>query len=299
MKSLSRRKFLAQGSFAAAAVTATTLFPRHASAFPLKNAPGLQLYSVGDPLKKDVNGTLKKVRAIGYMEVETAGFGNLTAKQFRQALDAAGLRCHSSHLDLNTGDLDLMFDNAHTVGAHYAVSAVLLPEGARANKDLFKMNADDYKKVAANANRIARKAKQAGLQYAYHNHNFEFIDLGNGKIGYDILLKETDPELVQFELDCGWMVSAGRNPIDYFKRYPNRYKMIHVKDFVPHTQERPMVNMEMNGTELGRGAIDYKPLLAAAKSIGVEYYYVEQEPPFVGMTPIQAVKADFDYLRAL
>jgi len=260
------------------------------------------LYSVGDPFKKDVNGTLKSVHTIGYREIETAGFAHLTAKEFRKALDSAGLQCHSSHLPLNSNELGPVFDDAHTVGAHYAVSAILMPEGSHpgdVNKSLFDLKLDDYKRIAENANRIARKAKQAGLQYAYHNHNFEFIDQGNGKIGYDVLLKETDPELVKFELDCGWMVSAGHSPIHYFRRYPTRYQMIHVKDFVPGTQERPMVNMDMAGTELGRGAIDYKPILAAAKSIGVKYYYVEQEPPFVGMTPLQAVKVDFDYLRAL
>ena len=300
---LSRRKFLARSSVAAAAVTAAAVLPQHTWAYPLKDAPGLQLYSVGAPLTKDVSGTLSQVRAIGYTQVETAGFANLTAKEFRKALDAAGLRCHSSHLDFfKTQDLGPLFDDAHTVGAHYAVSAILLPEGshpANVNSALFQRKLDDYKRVAVNANRIALNAKQAGLQYAYHNHNYEFIDLGNGQIGYDVLLKETDPELVKFELDCGWMVMGGRDPIDYFKRYPNRYKMIHVKDFVPGTQERPMVDMQMQGTRLGRGVINYKPIFAAAKKIGIDYYYLEPQPPLKGTAPFQAVKIDFDYLRDL
>ena len=294
MKSISRRKFIVQAGFAA---TATALISRNASAYPLNGAPGLQLYSVGEPLKRDVPGTLAKVHAIGYREVETAGFAGLSAKQFRSALDTAGLRCHSCHLEMNTPNLAAIFDDAHAIGAHYAVSAVLLPQGS--HTDFFKLNLDDYKRIAANANRIAKLAKQSGLQYAYHNHNFEFIDLGHGQIGYDVLLQETDPELVNFELDCGWMVYAGRNPIDYFRKYPHRYRMIHVKDFVRGTQKHTMKNMEMDGTELGRGTVDYKPILAEAKKIGIEYYYVEQEPPFVGMTPFQAVKVDFDYLRSL
>jgi sugar phosphate isomerase/epimerase len=303
MSYLSRRSFLVQSGLAAAAATVNAAFPKRSWAFPLNGPPGLQLWSVKDPLQQDVPGTLSKVRAIGYQEVETAGFAGLTAQQFRKALDTAGLQCHSCHLEMNTPDLAPLFEEAQVIGAHYAVSAILLPEGWRptdVNKQLFHLTADDFKRIAEYANRIAEKAKHAGLQYTYHNHNFEFVDLGGGQIGYDILLKETNPDLVKFELDCGWMILSGYNPIDYFHKYPNRYRMMHVKEFVKATQPRhPMVKIEMDGTELGRGSIDYRPIFAAAKSAHVERYFVEQEAPFVGITPFQAIKIDFDYLQSV
>lgn len=256
---------------------------------------GLQLYSVGNDLRKDVPGTLRQVRAIGYQRVETAGFGGLTAKAFRVQLDQAQLVCPSTHLQMQSGDLASLFDDAHTVGAHYVVSS-----GSFASKSQGQ-TLDGYLAMAEHLNDMGRKAKAAGLQYAYHNHNFEFRKLDGDKIGYDVLLKQTDPKLVDFELDCGWMVAAGYNPVEYFRNYPGRYRMLHIKDFVatstPSTSlardERPQ------GTELGRGHIDYKPILLAAQKAGIHDYYVEQEPPFPDMPALAAVKVDYQYLRAL
>jgi sugar phosphate isomerase/epimerase len=160
---------------------------------------------------------------------------------------------------------------------------------------------DDFKRTAELANKIGAKAKQAGLQYAYHNHNFEFKDQGGGKTGYDLLLAETDPELVKFELDCGWMVASGHDPIDYFGKYPNRYRMIHVKDFQKGTL--PTTTLlgagAPKGTELGRGFIEYGPIFAAASKAGVEHFFSEQEPPIEGMTALEAAKVNFEYMRAL
>jgi sugar phosphate isomerase/epimerase len=155
--------------------------------------------------------------------------------------------------------------------------------------------------MADRLNDLGRKAKVAGLQYAYHNHNFEFRKLDGDRIGYDVLLKYTDPALVAFEPDCGWMAAAEYNPIEYFRQYPGRYRMLHIKDFVatkgPSTSlakdERPQ------GTELGRGHIDYKPILLAAAKAGIHDYYVEQEPPFLDMSALAAVKVDYQYLRTL
>ena len=129
------------------------------------------------------------------------------------------------------------------------------------------MRADEAKRTAEIANRIGAAAKRAGLQYVYHNHDAEFADQGGGVIGYDLLLRETDPDLVKFEIDCGWMIFAGHNPIEYFKKYPNRFPMIHVKDFLPaHGKGAVAGNTaQMLGAELGRGVVDYKPIFAAAE----------------------------------
>ncbi len=272
---------------------------------PLGKAPGIQLYTVSADLDRDVPGTLKALHTIGYEYVETAGFAKLTAADFRKQLDGAGLKCPSAHLQFSTADPGPLFDDAHAVGAHYAVSSVLIakPMGtsmADAIKALSSLTLDDFKKTAELANQIGTKAKASGLQYAYHNHNFEFRDLGGGKIGYDVLLKETDPDLVKFELDCGWITVAGYSPIEYFKNYPNRYRMIHVKDFLPGpTTTNLMGPNRPTGTELGRGHIDYKPIFAAAGPAGVEYYFSEQEPPITGMTALEAAKVNYEYMHAI
>jgi sugar phosphate isomerase/epimerase len=306
MTQLTRRKFLASGGALCAATAAIPALSRLASAEPLGRAPGIQLYTVAADLNKDVPGTLKALRSIGYKYVETAGFANLAAKDFRRQLDEAGLVCPSAHLRFSEADPAPLFEDALAVGAHYAVSSVLIakPMGnsmAAAMHALSSLTLDDFKRTAKLANSIGAKARKAGLQYAYHNHNFEFKDQGNGQIGYEVLVKETDPDLVKFELDCGWMVEAGYSPVEYFHKYPNRYRMIHVKDFLP--TDKPITSLagpdRPKGTELGKGHIDYKPIFAAAGPAGVEYYFSEQEPPFVGMTPLEAAKVNYDYMCAL
>ena len=151
------------------------------------------------------------------------------------------------------------------------------------------------------ANRIGTAAKRAGLQYVYHNHAREFARLGDSARGdaavaYDILLRETDAELVKFEIDCGWMIFGGHDPIAYFGKYPHRFPLIHVKDFLPKSKQAAG---QMLGAELGRGVIDYAPIFAAAAKAGLKHYFVEQEDPFARMPPLQAAKIDYDYLHAL
>ena len=291
MNALSRRRFLLQGSATAAAAV---LAPR-LGAMAARQPIGIQLYTVGADLKKDVPGTLRQLRGIGYGEVETAGFGGLTAEQFRAELDKAGLACHSVHLQLQSAELQSLMDDAKVVGAHYVVCSALLPPGSA------QATVDDYKKMAAHLNEIARTAKQSGLQYAYHNHNMEFQKLDGKTMGYDVLLAETDPALVDFEIDCGWMIAAGQKPEEYFSRYPKRIRMLHIKDFVRGSKVSTSLARDQRpqGTELGHGYIDYKPILAAAAKIHIDHYFVEQEPPFPDMPAIQAAKVDYDYLHTL
>jgi sugar phosphate isomerase/epimerase len=293
MPPISRRQFLQQGTVAAA--TLATSLAQPALALPASRPIGIQLYTVADTLQKDVGGTLKQICGIGYAEVETAGFAGLTAKQFRSAIDDAGLACHSAHLQMNTPDLAPVFDDAQNLGAHYVVCSAIFPSTASSPP-----SADDYKQLAARLNNIGNQAKQANLQYAYHNHNFEFRAFDDGKIGYDVLLTETDAAFVDFELDCGWMVAAGFDPIQYFQKFPRRYKMLHIKDFVSASKISTSLSVDRpQGTELGRGHIDYRPILAAAAQTDVEHIFVEQEPPFPDMSSLDAAKVDYDYLRAL
>jgi sugar phosphate isomerase/epimerase len=301
MHSVSRRTFM---TTSAAAVVAGSL-PRNSWGASANYPLGVQLYMVGTELNADVSGTLKKLRAIGYQHVESFSLAGLTAPEFRKALDDADLKCHSCHLMLNAEDLSPLFAQANALGGKYAVSSILLPFNEQVQlteivSKLSQLTLDDFKKMAALANRIGKKAKEAGLQYAYHNHNFEFKDYG-GQTGYDLLLKETDPELVKLELDCGWMTVGGQDPVAYFKKYPNRYRLFHAKDFVGLKPSSNSLDPTKHPaiTEVGSGKVDWPSIVAAAKAAGVEFYYVDHDPPFAGKTAFEAAKIDYDYLQPI
>lgn len=288
----SRRQFLAQIGKTAAAGALLAGEPLRLFANPLGKPIGLQLYTVGQQLKDDFDGTLKKVAALGYRVVETAGLFGKTPAEVKKSLDDAGLKCLSMHI-WSPGGIQETVPYAKELGAKYVVSSGNLPR-----RD--DVTLDDYKAFADHCNELGKQAKSAGLQFAYHNHNFEFKPLKGGT-GYDELIKSTDPELVKFELDCGWMAAAGHNPADYLGKFPDRYRMLHIKDFKPTPQpsyslakdERPAP------AELGRGHIDYKPIFAAAAKSQVEQYFVEQEPPFTEMPALEAIKVDYDYLHRM
>jgi sugar phosphate isomerase/epimerase len=314
MSSQSRRRFLALSGGAGVAAAAGALFPRRAWAGPMGLPSGIQLYTVSKPLAQDAPGTLKQLKAIGYTEVETAGLVKITAKAFRGLLDDAGLKCPSAHLQFGGGDMDAQFAEANALGAHYAVSSILRqldPEFLKAAKaaiangspmpkppKMEPLGLDGFKKTAEQMNEAGRKAKAAGLQYAYHNHNFEFEKMPDGGPGYDILVKETDPELVKFEIDCGWMTVAGGNPVEYFKKYPGRFRMLHIKDFkpVPRPTTDLMGDGRPTGADLGKGFIDYKPIFAAGKSAGIEHTFAEQEAPFT-VSQMESAKLDYAFLQ--
>ena len=298
----SRRLFLQQS----AAVSLASLLPFRSAFAEIVMPIGLQLYTVQDELKKDAAATLQALAKIGYREVESFPLQDITAAQMRTMLDDAGLKCPSAHLFFGMADNAKLFDQANALGAHYAVSSVLIPntlQGADLPKIHDIVNAftlDDFKKIAAKANEIGAQAQKAGLQYAYHNHTFEFRDYG-GHSGYEILLKETDPKLVKFELDCGWMITSGHNPIDYFTKYPGRYPLMHAKDFPADTPVTTKLGVDPahRPTEIGRGHIDYKPIIAAAEKSGLQHIFVEQDPPIEGMTSLEAVRISYEALRPI
>jgi sugar phosphate isomerase/epimerase len=294
----SRRQFLLSSGVGIAALASYGL-PRLARADVVGKRAGIQLYTINDAMRADPAGALKRLRQIGFLEVESAGFGSLSAKQFRGLLDDAGVSCPSAHLQFDLDNLGPAFEDAHALGATYAVSSIMrsLALGAKAPKEVLKtgMSLDEAKRTAEIANRIGDSAQRAGLQFTYHNHNFEFADQGGGAIGYDLLLKQTDPKLVKFQIDCGWMIFAGHDPVGYFGKYPGRFPMIHVKDFLPPAKG----DTDMRGAELGHGTVDYKPIFAAGAKAGLQHYFVEQEGPFARMTPLEAAQVDYDYLHAI
>ena len=286
---LSRRHFLAGSAGLIAA--------GGARADALGQPIGLQLYTVGDAIGRDFDGTLKTVAAIGYRAVE----GNLSlagrdARALKAVYDGLGLAWRSAHCgggDLRDG-LGKTIETAHAVGLEYLVCA--FPQIPASIGDVIKgITLDDWKANAELFNRIGERTHEAGITFAYHNHNIDFRRY-DGISGYDALLAATDPKLVKLELDCGWMVSAGLDPVDYLGRYPDRYVMLHVKDL--KREHIPNTDLKMASTEVGKGIIDWPRLLAAAAKTSVKGLYVEQEPPFVASS-LESVRVSFDYLKSL
>jgi len=303
----SRRELLIGGGSAFAASAFALGLPKLLSANPLGKPIGLELYTVGAELEKDYDGTLRQIAAIGYKEVETGVSPKRKAAEVKKSLQDAGLRCQALHMGF--GGIEEAIPYAKEIGATYVISSVTLPKVPEPGKfdmtsfmaQLSALTKDDFKKIAARCNEMGEEAKKAGLQFGYHNHNFEFKPLGAGEIGYDIVLRETDSSLVKFELDCGWMAAAGHDAVAYLTKYPKRYRLLHIKDFKPTVS--PSVSLDPSSrpmpAELGRGHVDYKPIFAAAKKTDVELYYVEQEPPFTTTPAMEAIKIDYEYLRAM
>lgn len=289
---MTRRQFLARSALSGAAAWLTLGAPGKLLAATAKGkALGIQLYMVLDAYQKDPLGTLKTLKAIGYTEIEA--IVTSTAKTLRDQLNETGLRSPSLHFD--SLGFEPGIDAAHTLGSRYIVSSMLpaIMQKEKGGKGDPTYSVDDARRTAEYANRLGEKAKQAGLQYAYHNHHLEFTDVGGGQTFYDVLLKETDHRLVQFELDCGWVHAGGKNPADYFKANPGRMPLMHAKDFLPGGAK------DYPGAELGRGTLDYKPIMAAADAAGLKHCFVEQEGPYARMSQLDAARVDYAYLRPL
>lgn len=289
---VTRRQFLARSALVGSAAWLAAGAPGRLLAAAAGKSLGIQLYMVLKAYQDDPMGTLKTLKSIGYAEIEA--IITSTAKTLRDQLNETGLACPSMHFD--SLGIDPGIEAAHTLGTQYIVSSMLPAIMAKMKGDKVQATytREDAKRTAEFANQIGEKAKTAGLQYAYHNHHLEFTDVGNGQTFYDVLLKETDPNLVKLELDCGWVHAGGKNPADYFKANPGRIPLMHAKDFLPS----PSPN-DFPGAELGRGTVDYKPIMAAADRAGLKHCFVEQEGPFNRMSQLEAARVDYAYLRPL
>jgi sugar phosphate isomerase/epimerase len=235
------------------------------TAAPLADRIGVQLYSVRDQLARDFDATMARVAQIGYDQVEFAGYYDRTPEQIRALLDRLHLTAPSSHIPLADfrNDLDGVIASAETIGHRY----VTIPHLSDAEHG---STVQSWRSLAQEFNRYAAATRKQGIGFAYHNHNFEFAALPGGETGYDVLMRETDPSLVDFEMDLYWTVFAGRDPIELFNRYPGRIKMWHVKDLMGTGDDKHMV-------PVGTGTIDFKRIFDNARLSGMRYFFVEQD----------------------
>ena len=290
MKSLTRRGFVKSAGLG---LLGGAIAGRSAFAAPWGRPVGLQLYSVREQLAKDYEGTLKQVGAIGYREVEAAGFYDHTAAQVKQAMADAQLKCVGGHYAYKAlaPDVDKIIEFHKELDCHYVICASPAHRDAAATGIL---TVDDLTWTMEQLNAIGEKVKKAGLQLGYHNHTPEFA-IQNGVVPYDAMIKAADPKLITFEMDCGWVKVGGGDPVELLKKYPTRISLLHVKDF------KPKVNPTDKGApppaELGRGTMDYVPIFAAAKAVNIKHFFVEQEG--FDMPPMDALRIDYEYVNAL
>ncbi len=289
MIAVNRRVFL--GTMGSALLAA-----RYAAAASIDRI-GMQLYTVRTNLEKDFEGTIAKVAATGYKEVEFAGYFGHTPQQVRNIVRAHGLTALSAHVDypsLAPDKLPAVLEAAHTIGHEYLVNA-WIDETVRKQPDIWKRAADVY-------NHAGEASKKAGIQFAYHNHNFEFSPV-DGELPFDTLLRRCDPSLVKMELDLCWIAAAGKDPLDYFHRYPGRFPLVHVKGLskIPAAtasgEPVPIPEVLPTITDVGHNdVIDWKRIFARSKEAGIKHYFVEHDVP---KDPFESLKTSYAYLKDL
>jgi sugar phosphate isomerase/epimerase len=241
----------------------------------------LELYTLRDLTSNDMLGTLRKVAEQGYKAVEFAGYGNSTPRDVRAELDSLGVRAPALHTNLNAlqTEHERLVDDARTLGCEYVVLASI-PQDQRGSVDAARQ-------LAAAFNAFGEACRAAGLQFAYHNHNFEFAPLGDTNM-YNILLEDTDPALVKYELDVFWARFANQDPIEVLERLAGRVPLLHVKDMT--------AGEERADAPVGEGIMPWPEILRAAASAGSEYYIVEQDHP---RNPLRDTGESFKNLKQL
>jgi sugar phosphate isomerase/epimerase len=307
MNRLDRREFLGAG-MAGLAVAATGPVTSLLRANPLGLPIGLALYTVRDQMRQDFRGTLAQVAAIGYQEVEISPWPKLSPSELKQAVDAAGLKAPAGHTDAQhlKDDVAPLIDTFKQAGLQYMICSfpatrpgaahpVTRTPGQRFDPSFGE---DDYKWMAETFNQVGEKCQKVGLQFGYHCHNLDF-KVFDGRPALDMLLADTDPKLVQLEMDCYWVLRAGKDPVDYMKRYPGRIPILHVKDMKPGLT--PTTSITEGGgegfTEVGRGWIDWKHIFQAGPEGGVKHYFVEQDK--CSGPPMESAKISYEYLKNL
>lgn len=246
---------------------------------PYLGAIGLQLYTARGLMAADFDGTLATVAGIGYREVEFAGYFGRPPDEVRSVLASLQLEAPATHVGFETVEhgWDDVLTTAQAIGHRYVV-VPWLPEDRR--------SVAGYREVAALFERAGAEARDAGLTFAYHNHDFVFTDLGGGTTGYGILCEETSVDNVQLEMDLFWTVKGGSDPLLWFARYPGRFPMVHVKD----------MNAEGQMVDPGRGLIDFPAIVAQKDEAGIRHWFVEHDDP---TNVIETLRMGYAYLHAM
>jgi sugar phosphate isomerase/epimerase len=291
-QAMNRRTFLETASTVTAATLLTSRFGWAAGDHKIDKV-GLQLYTVRDLMKGDFDGTIAKVAQIGYKEVEFAGYFGRTGQQVRAVCDRNGLAAIATHVQYDELDdkFPAVVETSKAIGLEYIVCP-WIPEDLRKSPDI-------WKQAAAKFNHCGELSKKAGMQFAYHNHWFEFLPV-DGKLPYDQLLKECDPNLVKMEMDLCWITAAGGDPVKYFNLYPGRFPLVHVKDLktLPKITAGGAQNYgdTVDLTEVGSGLIDWKKIFAQSEKAGIKHYIVEHDHP---KQPFDSIAKSYDYLNKL
>jgi len=266
----------------AALAAGTMLFPACTVTNRKEENLGLQLYTFRSEMAVDPLGTLKKIAGIGIKQIESAGsqkghYYGLTAKEMKSACDDLGMTLRSGHVHLDE-NWEKTMEEAVESGQEYVICSTMPTEG---------QTVGNYQSVADAFNRAGEQCKKLNLKFGYHNHAYEF-DSENGQVLYDVLLDQCQGDLVHMELDLGWVIVGGKDPQDYFNRYPGRFPLWHLKD----------MNMaKKESTEFGKGGLDIKKMLSLKEQSGVKYMFIEQEE--YENSPLESMKHNMEYLSNL
>src|SRR5215469_1834748 len=288
---INRREFLARAGWGLGALALSR--NRQLAADPYGMPIGLQLYTVRDHLEKDLEGTFKVVADIGYKVVELGGTFDFYSKkpaELKRMLNDAGLQPLSTHFteqQLKT-DLEKHIADSRECGITY-VGLASLDAQDRKSLDAIKRDADWF-------NQVGESVSRAGCHFFYHGHNFDFATI-DSVVEYDELIRRTDAKLANFELDCFWCVRAGKDPVDYFSRFPGRFPQLHIKDLKPGFAPTTQSDEHPAFTEVGRGVIDWPKIFKAARKGGLKHYYVEQDQ--CDRDSLESAKMSYDYLHQL
>lgn len=259
-------------------------------------APGATLYTVRDLMGQDAKGTLKQIAEMGYVNIEATNyqdgtFYGMAPTEFKAYLESLGLvplSVHQGGVTLENADQYI----ADTKAAGFKYFVIPVPPMGMFKYDMESRTMSmegTPEEITSILNTLAAKCKAAGLELLYHNHNFEFVPDANGVVLLDYMLENTDPSLVNFQMDLYWVTRAGADPLAYFEKYPGRFKIWHVKDMDEQGRFAPA----------GTGSIDFKSILAEKEKSGMEYYIVEQDMTFDGMQPMEAIQISYDNLKTL
>ena len=295
--SLKRREFLRTTAAGAAGIS--LLSPLACTTGTTRDkgpAVGLQLYSIRDAMAADAPGSLKKVADMGYRNMELADYadgkfyGHAPA-EFRKMVEDLGMVCLSSHTKVE--DSGVTMDNAKIMAeAHAELGVKYLVQPWVNDED---RTIERYKRMIADWNQVAGVCKEMGIQFGYHNHNFEFADLDGIVPYYDLFLKEMDPDLITMEIDLYWVTKAGQDPVEMFNRYPGRFQLFHLKDMYEESTAYFDV-LKDDIAPVGDGKIDFKRILAAKELAGMKHFFVEDDNQGNGK-PFEGIKASITNIR--